>query len=145
MLKKGHKEQIEHLKAVLPDLMLGDDGAVRFLLSIYEIAQIWDDCVDQDRKLEGTEVDDVFLGLFFFLRKNPFYMAFENDLNPLIMNAYLEWHDSRELEKTGNLDDLHKAFMLRAGMLSLIPYCAFLVGGVQHARRIGPQARRLYT
>ena len=37
------------------------------------------------------------------------------------------------------------AFMLRAGMLQIYNYCAYLIGGPQWAKEVGPDMRRLYT
>lgn len=60
-----------------------------------------------------------------------------------MMNVILQWQDANVLE-IGDREDRAKAYMLKASVLQLFNYCAYLIGGPAWAAEVGPGLRRLY-
>jgi hypothetical protein len=121
----------------------GDQWAVQFLVDLLYIIHVWDDLIDKDKKRSDGEINDAFKKCFIDIPSNPFYEKYRYDLRPLILNMILQWEDANTLDH-GSDHDKHMAFMLRAGYFQIVNYCAYLTGGADWARRVGPQARRLY-
>ena len=133
------KAWIEKLAPCLKD----DQWAIQFCIDVMFIAHLWDDLIDKDTFRTGEDINEAFRIALIDIPKNPFYLAHIGDLRPVMMNVILQWQDANVLEK-GSRQDRAKAFMLKASVLQLFNYCAYLVGGPQWAFEIGPDLRRLY-
>jgi hypothetical protein len=130
---------IEKLSPVLK----GDQWALQYCIDVMFIAHLWDDLIDGDFRSK-EDINEAFRIALIDIPKNPFYLAHIGDLRPLMMNVILQWQDANVLEK-GNREDRAKAFMLKASVLQLFNYCAYLVGGPAWAIEVGPDVRRFYV
>lgn len=129
----------------LSDPFLGNVEAIRFVYSVMYIVEVWDDLIDKDKEVPGNFINISHRMMLYDLPRNKFYMQYIDQLNPLIMNAILAWHDANAMEKTGDFHDKELAYGLRNQILNLINYCAYLIGGMDHAIAVGPRLRRICT
>jgi len=146
--EKMRKEQEgrQALAGMLSYCLRNNQDAVDFCLLLWDIAQVWDDLVDRDNSRSMYEISKIFFDCLISLQRNLFYQKYQNHLIPLIANTILKWYDSEILEREkASEDDLHKAYMLRAGLYDIFNYCAYLVGGFAWATAVGAQMRRMYA
>ena len=139
MTKKKQTDWIQKLSPYLKN----DQWALQFCIDIMFIAHLWDDLIDRDNFRAAEDINEAFRIALVDIPKNPFYLAHIGDLRPVMMNVILQWQDANVLEK-GDKEDRAKAFMLKASVLQLFNYCAYLIGGPAWAFEIGPDLRRLY-
>lgn len=130
----------ENLERILSEC-LSDVDAVCFCLSLWEVIHIWDDLYDQDKKVPKDTLNGVFTYLLVELPNNPFYVANQLRLRPMIESMILQWHSANAIEdgsvKVGN--GHRKAYMLRAFYYQIVHYCGLLLHGWEYAQRnIGP-------
>lgn len=142
-MEKDIDRQQKWMKKVV-EFVQGDTDAVRFLVDLTYVLHLWDDLVDRDNPRSEQEINQGFRIALVDIPRNPFYLRHLPDLRPLMMNVILQWQDANQMERKGNHHDLHMAYMLRAGMLQVFNYCAYLVGGPEWAEQVGPDMRRLY-
>ena len=133
----------ENLVKNLSYFLKGNIDAMRLIIDIFDLIHIWDDLVDKDKERTSDEINNAFRIALIDIPLNPFYQRYQGHLIPLIMNCILQWEDANEMEKMGD-SDKHQAFMLRASVIQLISYCAFLIGGMEWSRQVGTNIRKMY-
>lgn len=145
MVKINHKElqQQQELTEKLYYFLQGDEYAMRFCIDFVYICHLWDDLIDKDNPRTDKDINDAFRVALVDIPANPFYLRHIQDLRPIILNIILKWQDANVLER-GSDHDKHMAYMHRAGMLELFNICAYLIGGPDWARKVGPDMRRIY-
>lgn len=127
------------------DMMMGwfcgDESAVDLAIELFDLAQQWDDLVDEG---DISKANPVLAYLGFRLSYRPFFARYEALLRPALLVAYLGWRDANVLE-WGDAADKEKAFMLRAGIYDVFALMAWIIGGEDHSARVGPSIRRAYA
>jgi len=118
--------------------------AVKFCMDMIYIAHLWDDLVDKDKNRTSEDISTAFKIIIVGIGENPFYTSNYLILKTTLINIILQWEDANVLEKSENEHDVQMSWMLRAGIIQLISTCAFLVGGWDWSKEIGPSIRRLY-
>src|SRR5574343_398903 len=116
------QEQME----MLLFLLKGDKWALKFVLDVVFISQVWDDCVDEGKEdWDSDKINDAFVKAFRTLPVNPFYVnlhpVYQQQLNGLIMSAAASYRDSTQMEM-GDDADRFMAFYLRNNLLNIIHY-----------------------
>ena len=62
-----------------------------------------------------------------------------------IYNVFLRWRDATTIENSAHTDDdLHKCYMLRAGLYDIFALIAAKLYGDEYAAEVGPSIRRFY-
>ena len=115
-----------------------DPDAAKLCLELLYLANFYDDVYD------GDKPKDVYKALMIdmvSIRSNPFYIRFPQ-IDTLITSMTLQWIAANTLEE--NKEHLEKAYMLRAGVLQVMAYCAFLSGGLDHYKECGHEIYKLY-
>ena len=135
----------EEMADSLLTLFKGNADAVMFCMELLWVYHLWDDLIDQDKERTKDDINQAFFMLFDKLRRNVFFRQYENELYPLITSSILQWMDSNELEKKGELSDLRKAYMLRAFIYQIWCYCAYLIGGFDYYKEVGPVMQTIYV
>jgi hypothetical protein len=138
------EEISKNLYLQLFPLLKGNTEATVFCVDLMNICQVWDDLIDRDVKYTDNDINRTFQTLLFSLPMNEFYVKYQNELRPLIMNSILKWFDANKMEQGKEESDLNMAYMLRAEIYSIFCYVAFLVGGINHAKEVGIEIRRIY-
>jgi hypothetical protein len=129
--------------AMLSAWMKGDQSAVRFILQLGDVAELWDDLIDQDKPWPAADrVNRVFITALFELTGNRFFTENATYLRPLMFAGLNAWLDSVELEQAEDSWSKTWAYVLRDWYAELVPACAFLVGGFEHMRLVSLEARR---
>ena len=141
MIKEEIQEQ-EFIKK-LDVFLKGNIEAIKFCHDLVAMIHIWDDLVDKDKEITDDDINNAFRVALVDIPLNPFYNRYREHLIPLIMNCILQWEDSNKMEK-GELQDKHQAFILKASVLQIISYCAFIIGGIEWSRKVGVDIRRMY-
>lgn len=123
--------------------MKGSKEAVEFVDLVCDIAHVWDDLVDQDKEVDGDEVNRTFFNALIRLPRNSFYRKNFDHLNSVMMNSISNWQIATKLERDGGDYETSIAFILRSSYIDLITQTAMLCGGNKWACSVGEEARKI--
>lgn len=104
--------------------------AAKYLDDFYHVLQAWDDFVDGDA-MPREEIDRAIYASLYDIPSNPFYMQHAHLLLPLQSNIVLKWKGADTAERDGQ--DLHKAYMWRAGYFDIVLQVLCIVHGSKAA------------
>ena len=130
-------------QAVALRWMRGNASAVDFLRSAFDVAHFWDDLADKDQILDDGQVDAAMFQALVLLPRNAFYRLHFDELNAILANAITNWRVATRLERAGGLPEKRTAYVLRASYVDLVTHSALLLGGMDWARTVGVEVRRL--
>lgn len=122
----------------------GDETAVNCFLMISQIAETWDDLVDNG-KAEEKEVERSYMHALIGLECNSFYVENRPMILPVMIIMMNGWLDSNIMVNTTSRENHVKAYVLRNLGLELIPLFAFLIGGYNHMRKVSMEIREFFT
>ena len=141
---KDLDKQLPTFKENLNYWLIGNSNAIVFCLDMIKAIHLWDDLIDKDNELKDEEINDVFTFLMVDMPMNPFYAVNQRDIAPMMQNIILKWHTANVFEKEKEVNDVDKAYMLRAELYQLFVLCATLVGGREWGREMSIHIWRLY-
>jgi hypothetical protein len=141
---KDLDEQLPTFKENLNYWLIGNSNAIVFCLDMIKAIHLWDDLIDKDNELKDEEINDVFTFLMVDMPMNPFYAVNQRDIAPMMQNIILKWHTANVFEKEKEVNDVDKAYMLRAELYQLFVLCATLIGGRQWGRDMSVSIWRSY-
>ena len=131
------------LKAALSAIYQGNQDAVELSLMLYSVAQVWDDIVDGDA-VTARDVNTAFVDALVKIPTNRIYQLMP-ELPYHIYNVFLRWRDATNIENNQpSENDLHKCYMLRAGLFDIFALIAAKMFGDDYAAEVGVTIRRLY-
>ena len=142
---KDLDEQLPTFKENLNYWLIGNSNAIVFCLDMIKAIHLWDDLIDKDNELKDEEINDVFTFLMVDMPMNPFYAVNQRDIAPMMQNIILKWHTANVFEKEKEVNDVDKAYMLRAELYQLFVLCATLIGGHQWGRDMSICIWRSYS
>ena len=120
-----------------------NEEAAKLSFEILDTLHIWDDLYDKDKEVSPETVNYAFFNAMYKLQKNVIWQ--HCNLGEHMLNVILRWQDANVLEREQETeDDLHKAYMLRAGLYDLFVIIAYHLHGMAWAATIGPDVRRFY-
>lgn len=118
----------------------GNEDAARLFLELFEVSQIADDLVDSD---QGHNLADrrrlacrLLHLVLISIPGNTFFNAYRGWLCPLLSDAILAWDWSTAAELSRSETTRAWAFVERDRLERAIVQAAFLIGGLEHARRV---------
>ena len=141
---KDVNEQLPIFRENLNYWLRGESTAIVFCLDMIKAIHLWDDLIDKDSKLEDEEINYVFTFLMVDMPMNPFYVLNQRDIAPMMQNIILKWHTANVFEKEKEVNDVDKAYMLRAELYQLFVLCATLIGGREWGRDMSVSIWRSY-
>ena len=141
---KDLDKQLPIFKENLNYWLIGNSNAIVFCLDMIKAIHLWDDLIDKDNELKDEEINDVFTFLMVDMPMNPFYAVNQRDIAPMMQNIILKWHTANVFEKEKEVNDVDKAYMLRAELYQLFVLCATLIGGRQWGRDMSVSIWRSY-
>jgi len=141
---KDLDKQLPTFKENLNYWLIGNSNAIVFCLDMIKAIHLWDDLIDKDNELKDEEINDVFTFLMVDMPMNPFYAVNQREIAPMMQNIILKWHTANVFEKEKEVNDVDKAYMLRAELYQLFVLCATLVGGREWGREMSIHIWRLY-
>ena len=124
--------------------MCGDATAVRFLLNLFQIAEVWDDLIDRDKPIDDSDINDAFTRALLVLPTDPFYAQNQSFLHPLMVAGINSWLDANTLERYKDANWRGWAFFLRDWYMELVNACMFIIGGWEHMRAHSLEARMFF-
>ena len=123
----------------------GEPYAVRLMLDLGFITQVWDDAVDGDRTLTREAVDGAFIRALTALPRNPFWLRHQADLLPLLEAWIVDWQTATDIEARAVHEMpermLRVAWLIRDSSAAIIIKCAAIVGGWEWAREVSMEVR----
>lgn len=123
---------------------LGNQAAVDFMLDIFNIGEIWDDLIDQDKPVLPDDINKAFYTALITLPNNPFYRAYTAQLSGVMVSGIHAWLDANKLEKGGRNDKVY-AYVLRVWYMELITLVAQLLHGFDYVRSVSVDIRHFFT
>lgn len=117
------------------------DEASDWLISLWEVIQLFDDIVDGDA-VDRDDVDTVIWNSLVGMPANAFYQRNAHVLIPLMSVAVLKWKASDDVERSGGA--CATSFVWRAGYYDIVLAAVQIEHGVQSAMDIGPVVLNLY-
>jgi len=141
---KDVTEQLPVFKENLDYWLIGNTQAVQFCLDMIKAIHLWDDLIDKDTKIEDEDINEVFTFLMVDMPMNPFYVLNQRDIAPMMNTIILKWHTANVFEKEKKVNDVDKAYVLRAELYQLFVLCATLIGGREWGRDMSVNIWRLY-
>ena len=140
MIKPEHERV---LRAALGEVFRGNQDAVELCVMLFGIAQVWDDVVDGDT-VAPRDANNAFVASLVGIPTNRVAQMMP-ELPYHIYNVFLRWRDATAIENNApNKADLHKCYMLRAGLYDIFVLIAAKLYGDDYAAEVGPSIRRLY-
>lgn len=124
----------------LIEVLLDHSPAVDYCLTLGSVSQAWDDLVDGD-KIGVDRINRAFFDALVTIPANPFFAQYRAFLLPVQQSIIFDWFDANCLE-SGDSHDKTIAFVLRDSLVTIVVQCAYLIGGYEHAKKVGPDIRR---
>ncbi|HEX2796913.1 MAG TPA: hypothetical protein VHN38_07485 [Immundisolibacter sp.] len=121
----------------------GEPWAVRLLLDLGFITQVWDDAVDGDKVLTREAVDGAFIRALTVLPRNPFWLRHQADLLPLLEAWIVDWQTATTIEQGQAMDPtlMRVAWLIRDSSAAIIIKCAGIIGGWEWAQEVALEIR----
>jgi len=134
----------EHsLRVSLTEIFQGNQDAVDLCVNLFGIAQVWDDLIDLT-PIDEKAINQAFLAALVILPTNRVFQSMP-ELPYHVYNVFLRWRDATTIERAEHTkSDLHKCYMLRAGLYDIFALIAAKLYGDDYAAKVGPSIRRLY-
>lgn len=129
-------------REALSEFLKGNESAIDLNGFLYQIAEIWDDIIDNDKPKNGA-VNQAFYNALVRIPRNQFYQANFALLSPVVESAILDWFAANELEATGDIENLRGSFVLRCGMHGFTAMCARIIGGLEWANAVNIKIRTM--
>lgn len=126
---------------LLREMLCGDDDAVRFYLDIARGSHVYDDLIDGDKPVSPEAVHALFWRMLFELPLNPFFVAHQATLRPVIMTGILNWIAANDMEQSGSTEELRVAHVIRYSVGDILLASMVLTGGIEHAKANARRAR----
>jgi len=129
---------------LLATWLLGDFHAVECAVLLSEIAETWDDLIDQDVTVTADKINRAFIAMLVRLELNPFFEQHRLTIMPVVYVSINAWLDANTQE-SGVREERMAAFYLRNFSYEIINVIALCVGGWDHLRSISMDMRRFFT
>lgn len=128
--------EFDHL---LTDASGRNEYAESFLRCIVSVAHTWDDLIDRDKPVSDEDINACMWLALVSLPANPFYMQHMRELQPVLVNAMLNWQIATRMERAGGPFDV--SYILRSSFVDLIVHVALITQGPQRAVEVGRKVR----
>lgn len=115
--------------------------AVRWLLDLWHVTQVWDDVADDD-PIHRPDVDTAIFASLVSMPANPFFRRNADTLLPVVAGLVLKWKASDDAEISGNADA--RSYMWRAGYYDVVLAVVLLCHGPVQALHAAKHVMKLY-
>jgi hypothetical protein len=121
-----------------------DASAREFLGIVFEVAEFYDDVIDQDKPLDERHAIRALFASMIHMPNNEFFARHRVHITPVMLSAINAWLDSVAYERRGDDEDLARAYMLRRHHLELVQLVVFLLEGRARMREVSLQIRDFF-
>jgi hypothetical protein len=122
---------------------VGDLNAIAYVGAVSDAAELFDDVVDADTKIEDSHVERVLFSLLTQLPLNPFFDAYKHQLCPIMFTGVNAWLDATKMEKGTDHEKSH-AYVLRDWYMELLMYVIYLTRGREYMRSVSVEVRAFF-
>jgi len=122
---------------------VGDLNAIAYVGAVSDAAELFDDVVDADTKIEESHVERVLFSLLTQLPLNPFFDAYKHQLCPIMFTGVNAWLDATKMEKGSDHEKSH-AYVLRDWYMELLMYVIYLTRGREYMRSVSLEVRAFF-
>ena len=122
-------------------LMRGNVPATQFLAQMVKVLHLWDDLIDKDKEVLNGDVHEAFQTMLITLPNNEFYVRNIGHLQPILVNAIINWKIANQFELLADEYRLRIAYILRSSYCDLITQSAMVIGGWDYAVLVGMEVR----
>lgn len=134
----------EKLVHIALDAAKGNRAASDYLLALVEVLHFWDDLIDKDKPVSDQTIHRMFMQMLVEMPRNPFFIAHQQNLLPVLIIAIQNWHVANAAERglCPNIP-LECAFIIRSAYVDMVTLVATICGGYDHGLAVGKQVREL--
>jgi len=122
----------------------GDKNAVAFLHRLFEASQIADDFTDDDAVNKPETMSRLLHLLLVTIPTNPFYIANQAWLLPVMVTGLQQWCASNEWAESEDENVQMFGYVYRESLEQVIGIVALLCGGDEHARSVVSDVNKFY-
>lgn len=130
-------------KALLEEVLFGDQYAVDAALVLGRVSQIMDDLIDKDRELTKEEIAAAFYQCLVTLPSNPFYVQNIGVIGPSLYTVFADYLASAEMEHYSD-HDKNLAFVLRDSLAGVVTLFACILGGYEYGWSVSAKIRQFF-
>ncbi len=123
---------------------VGDRAAVAFVLSFFDMCEVFDDLIDKDKPVTDEDIIRTLFTSLVDIPMNPFFAKYRNELVPVIITGINAWLDANKLEK-GSDNDKVFAYVLRDWYAELVSFVIYLTRGRHYLRDVSMDVRTFFT
>lgn len=129
---------------IVEEAVQGNEDALAFLTAMARVLHFWDDLIDHDKEHVDAHTHRCMWDALVTLPTNRFYRDNMTMLQPILVQSIVNWRIANDVERApkSSFRDLGFAFIIRSTYVDLVSMSAFIVGGLEHAVRVGPELRR---
>lgn len=124
--------------------MRGNHDAMRCVMSLGTVSEVWDDLIDKDKPLTEEHIHSGMMSALVFLNENPFWQAHSARFMPVIIVGINAWMDANELEKDPTKKARALAFYIRNYFYEVSSVGAYCAGGWQWLRSVSLEMRMFF-
>lgn len=117
------------------------EGARAWLLSLWNVIQVFDDMADGDHP-DRNSLHQAIADVLVNMPSNDFFLRHGHTLLPLLSVAILKWIASDDAERNGHADAMSYAW--RAGYYDIVLAVVHICHGDEIARSVARQVMGLY-
>lgn len=117
----------------------GNQDAYAAYQMIVDLAQAWDDIIDQDKPYTEHAVNNAFLIALVYLPMNPFYQRIQRDVLPMWLTIVAAYEAANKFEREKDAHGLELAHVLRYTGAQIVAYMIMVCVGAEKAREIIPE------
>lgn len=129
------------LKANLQEVFSLPQPAIDWLVSLYNVIQVFDDVADGD-PVSRADLDAAIWDSLAGFYQNPFFCTHAANLVPLMAVNILKWQASDRAEREGHADAM--SFVWRAGFYDIVLMVVQLCHGRQVAQSCAHHVMGMY-
>lgn len=119
----------------------GDEHAADLLVALSEMTQTYDDLIDRDKPVSDEAIHRMMHIVLVAIPRNPFYVAWRAELQPMIEQMVIDWRTANELEGGDTAQKL-VAYVLRDTLCSVVVRAAHIIGGWDWALEVSTRVRK---
>lgn len=129
---------------IVEEAVLGNAEALAFLNAMARVLHFWDDLIDRDKEHVDAHTHLCMWDALVTLPTNRFYLDNMTMLQPILVQSIVNWRVANDIERApkSSIRDLGFAFIIRSTYVDLVSMSALILGGLEHAVRVGPDIRR---
>lgn len=136
-MKSLSEEQKKAQADLFEELADGDKEAITVMYQLVEIADTWDNLIDQDLVVDPKEVFRAFWHALIDLQLNSFYRRYSDLLTPVLASSIMAWVVANEFEKTGEAEKVVRAHTLRYMPLNVLMAIGLIKNGPTKMATLG--------